>query len=259
MNKGLTITLIILLSIFTLLLSAVLVVLVKKDFKFSQFSFGEKISSTLVDEKEITNIKDINVETDVADIKVEPRDISNIKVELYSDNVKEHEITEEENDIKVVLKSEKRNSFGFGRTAPYIKIYVPKTYDKNLDVNSRVGDIKVGDLESATLKVKSDVGDVKVENILDVTIKTRVGDIKIEKINNYLSLNTKTGDIKIGNASIKKNSKIKTNVGDIRINKTNGCYIDATSNVGDKSINQNDRKSDIVLEIKSNVGDIDIN
>ena len=95
-----------------------------------------------------------------------------------------------------------------------------------------------------------------VENIY---AKLNTGDIKINNIINYMDLYTRTGDIKVDNADINKNSKIESNIGDVKLRKVSGCYIEASTKVGDTNINNTDRKSDIILKIKSKVGDIKVN
>ena len=45
----------------------------------------------------------------------------------------------------------------------------------------------------------------------------------------------------------------------IDIKNISGCYVEGSTNVGDTDINNKDRKSDIILKVKTRVGDIDIN
>lgn len=292
MNKGLTITLIVFLSVLTLSLVAGLTVLLKSDFKFENINFDDNLSTNLVEEKEINDIKDLDINTDLADIIIEGKDIDNIKVELYSNNVKDYEITDGD-VIKVVLKEREYGFFKIGRKTPNVKIYLPTSYSNSIKTNSNAGDTRVKGIKDASINIKSDVGDLKVDKIDKANITSRVGDVRIKKvnelvvdsnvgdikidevnnivsksktgdvriktINDSLDINSKTGDVKIESINLKKNSIIKSNTGDIKIKSTKGCYIDATSNVGDKSIKQNDRKSDIVLTIKNNIGDIDVN
>lgn len=292
MNKGLTIALIIFLSVVTLSLITGLTVLLKSDFKFDSFDFNNNLSTNLVEEKEFSDIKDLDITTDIADIIVEGKDIENIKVELYSNNVDDYEITDGD-VVKVVLKEKKTGFFSIGRKMPNVKVYLPKSYNKNIKTNANAGDTDIKGINDASIDVKTDVGDLKVDEIFsanvisrvgDITInkvnkltidsntgdirvsevddivsKSQTGDIRIKTINNSLDINSKTGDIRIENANLKENSIIKSNTGDIRIKNTTGCYVDGKTNVGDASISNNDRKSDIVLTIKSNIGDINVN
>ena len=67
------------------------------------------------------------------------------------------------------------------------------------------------------------------------------------------------GDIKINNATLNKNSVIKDDYGDITISNIKNVYIYSKTDYGDNDINNNDRKSDVVLKIKNNCGDIKVN
>ena len=293
MSKAVTIILIILLTIITFGLAIGLYLVLDKKIDLNNFNFNfSSVSTTLVDEKEIYNIKDLNIKTDVTDIDILENDSNSIKVELYSDYPKNYEITENANNIKVVLEEEKRiNIFSFKKT-PKVKIYVPKSYDRNIVINSNIGDVKIGYLEGATLDAKLDIGDLKVKQIKNASIDLRVGDVKIEKINSLttevktgdikiqnineiiaktttgdikinnligsIDITSNAGDVKIENAIINKNSKINSKIGDVKIGHISGCYIDAKTNVGDTKVENKDRKSNIELKITNNIGDIKV-
>ncbi len=292
MNKGLTIALITFLSVIVISLIAGLTVLLKSDFKFDSLDFDDNLSTKLVEEKEISDIKDLDINTNEADIIVEGKDIDHIKVELYSNNVEDYEITDGD-VIKVVLKEKKYSFFKIGRKTPNVKVYLPTSYSNNIKTNSNVGDTDIKGVIDASIDIKTDAGDLKVDEIAKANIISRVGDIKVKKVNelviksdigdikvgdvnnivsksntgdvkiktvnNSLDINSKAGDIKIESVKLKENSLIKSNTGDVKIKTTEGCYVEANSNVGDEKINNNDRKSDIILTIKNNIGDIKVN
>ena len=295
MSKGWIIALITFLSLLAISLVVFLVIFIKSDFKFDNLkNIGitfNNVSKTLVESKEITTIKDLDIKIDASDLEINDDDINTIKVELYSDSPKNYEITEENDKIKVVL--EEKNKMNFFKKSPKVKIYVPKNYSKNITIDGNAADVDIYDLPYATLNTKLTVGDVKINEIKNATINVKTGDIKIEKvntlttnittgdlritnindlvckvttgdvrinqINSSLDLTGKTGDVRIENANIIKNSKISLNVGDIRIKNVKGCYIDGKTRVGDTKINNTDRKSDIELNINADVGDIRVN
>ena len=181
----------------------------------------------------------------------------------------------------------------FGSFNSKIKIYVPVTYNKDAVITNRTGDITIGNLSNSNFNISVTTGDVKAEqanNMIislttgdvelnkvvkaDITattgdvdinkantvkVKLTTGDITIGEVNNSLNLTSTTGDVRITDANLLANSSIKSGTGDVRINNTTGCYIDAKTNVGDTRIDNNDRKSDIVLTITSRVGDIRVN
>ena len=65
------------------------------------------IVKKLVDEKEINSIKDLDIQTNRADVKVEEHDSDKIKVEIYSNYAKKYSIVDEEK-IKVLLEENKK-------------------------------------------------------------------------------------------------------------------------------------------------------
>lgn len=292
MSKKLNIVLIVILTAFAIALTSGLVYLINTDFNFNSINFSDNYSKKLVEEKEFDNIKNLDVKINVADLIVEEKNQNTIKVEIYSNNIKKYDISETEKLIKVSVENKKTSFINFGKS-PYVKITVPTGYSKTIAVDSKVGDVKIKKLKDAILKVESETGDVKVDEIDRVTAIISVGDIKINKVNKLIAksktgdtkigevkniscknttgdikinkvkesmvLETKTGDIKVENATISKNSSIISDVGNVKIVSTKGCYVEAKTNVGDTRINNNDRKSDIVLTITSRIGDIKVN
>lgn len=294
MNKVLTIILIVLLSIITIGLAFGLYFMINGKFNFKSFenmNFNN-VSTNLVDSKEITTLKDLDIKTNVVDVSIEENNTNTIKVELYSDYPKNYEISENENNIKIVLDEKKKAGFYVFKKIPKVKVLIPSNYDKNIVINSDVGDIKIEKFPNATLNSKLDVGDLKIKQIKDATADLRVGDIRIDKINSltsnlktgdikiqnineivaivktgdvkidtlngYINIKSTTGDVKVQNAIINKNSKIDSKIGDVKINNISGCYVNAKTDVGDTKINNKERKSDIELTITNNIGDIKV-
>lgn len=313
MNKGLTYTLIGLLSFLLIFLVGIMIFLFNGKISFDGFRIASGYSTKLVEEKEISNIHDLDITTDMADVIVEEKDINNIKVELYSEKEPEYEITESASTINIVLKQKTKVHFGLFNKSPRVVVYVPKTFNKDIKIKGTTSDVKIGNLPESNLTVKATTGDVKVkqiqnsiinlttgdikiDNINDLDSETRTGDIKIKSVktskiitttgdikieksvnvikaktntgdikindvNKSLDLSTNTGDVKIETATILSNSNITTGTGDVRIDSVTGCYVEGDTKVGDRDINNTDadRKSDIILNIKTRVGDIDVN
>ena len=292
MNKNIGITLIVILGILVIGITSGLVYLLKTDYKFNfNFDFGFGYSDTLVDSKEIDTIKDIYIDADTSDIKFKINDEDKISVELYSEDVKEFEITDKEDKVNVKLYSNR--TFGFSRKSDLIIVKIPSTYDKYINIIEKTGDIDfesfenmvaninvtTGDVRTSDLKeatIKTTTGDVKVDNVESLKVTVTTGDIKVNRVNNLESKSTtgdvvigelnnkvniesKTGDVKIDVAEIKENSSIKASTGDVKIHSLTGAYVEAKTNIGDNKVNNNDRKSDIVLEIKTSTGDIKVN
>ena len=250
MNKGLTITLISLLTLLLFFLIGIMIFLFKGNTSFNIFSITSGYSKKLIEEKEINNNLNINVKTNVADVIVEEKDINNIKVELYSEKEAEHEITESSDSVNIVLKQKVKVQFGLFNKSPSVVVYVPNNFNKNIKVNATTGDVKIGNLPNSNLYVKATTGDIKAKKINNADIKVTTGDIKIDDMNNLKS-ETRTGDYKINSA---KKISVVTNTGDIKVLNSVDEF-DATTNTGDIKI------GDVNYSINAvtNTGDIKIN
>ncbi len=274
MNKGLTITLIVLLLTLVIGLIVGMVLVIKKGIIFSNFSF-DSTSKTLIEAKELDNLKDLNIEFNILDIEIKPTEEETITIKLYSDNEKEHKIEETENTINILHK-EVEHKINFFQKTPKLVIYLPSSYDKEINIEGDVGDIHLDKLPNTNIKVNLDVGDIKGESINTANIKLKTGDIKIEKINtliadlqtgdiksneinNYLDINLKIGDVKLETVNLNENSKIELKTDDVKIQKTNEIYVETDTRIGDTKVQNNYRKAEIELTIKVDVGDIKVN
>ena len=276
-NKGLIITLIVILSIIGVLLVSLLVLLLTR---FRGFSFNMKQKQYELVKKaeyEVNNINEINTDLVSSLIELKLSTDDKIRVEYYGE--KKEDINYLYNDNKLTISETRRNRFCFGFCYHNTKtiIYLPKSYDKSLILNTISGDIEFidsfddvqtnikttsGDIKvinSKDLKIITTSGDVSISQTNNINVKTVSGDVKINDVNNYLKIETVSGDVSVDSVNIVKESSINTISGDVEINKTNSIYIDTKTTSGDIDILNNDRKSDYVLKIKTTSGDIEVN
>lgn len=270
MSNFLKVLLIVLLVLVVLCLSFGLYLFIKNDYSFSFLS--SKVE--LVESKEFDSIKDLNIDTDTADIYIKTSENNKVKVELYSNDVKEKEISNSDTSLNVTLKNDCWFLCFFSRSKIYV--YLPKNYQNNIVINSTTGDITMDDyalsnvdlhvttgditlkdVKNASIKVTT--GDVKIDNVNDVNIESTTGDINIKKVNNSMNIQTTTGDIDIYEANLKVNSYLKATTGDVTVKKTNDIYVESETSTGDNHINNNNRRSEIELKIKTSTGDVNIN
>ena len=275
MNKILKIILICLLFILVIAFSFGLFFLLKTNFSFGDYKlFSFNINNNLVEEKEIEDIKNLEVEFNSCDLNIKDSNDDKILIQIYSEDSSEHEIVI--NDELVKVKLNEKNSFHFFSKSSRIVIYLPKVFNKNIVVNGSAGDIHLGNFNEANSKIilnagdihidslnsldlNLDSGDIHVDNINDLVSDMRAGDLRVHNINNYIKLKQNAGDIKISNLNIKKNSSIDVSTGSVKISKTNDIYLDCSANIGDTKIGKNNRRSDIELVVRVNIGDIKIN
>ena len=291
MSKKLSIILIILLSILLVFVIGGMIFLFNTDLNKFNFGFNFGIASgtskKLVDEKEIVNIKDIYVDSDIADVFIKTSETGTIKVELYSDDPETYEITELENKINVVLK-EKSGSKGFNFKNSKINLYIPASYANLINIENKTGDITMDDFSSANFNAVLTTGDINIKEVNYATIKLTTGDVEIDSAYSvkseattgdfeggtirFLDVVVTTGDI---NATELDTVKAKTTTGDIKFGIINDS-LDLDTNTGDVTIekvtvlnnskiktgtgdvNINQINEGIYVEGKSNVGDVKI-
>ncbi len=274
MSKKLSIILIVLLTILLAFVVGIMIFLFKGgedklNFNFKSFAIVTSGNSTkLVDSKEVTNNKKLNVEFDVADVEVVPSDTDSIKVELYSDDPGEYEITESETEIKVVLKQKENVKFSFRRKFNKIKLYVPYNYVSTFTINGTTGDLVMDEYSSATLNATIKTGDIKIKEINMAEIKVTTGDIEVDAAS-LLNTTFTTGDVEVGtvrfltangttgdiDAKEVDRVQIKVTTGDIDIYKVNE-YLSLEATTGDIDIDTAAIKDN--SKIKVTTGDIKI-
>ena len=297
-NKNIIIGLIIFLAVLGVSLVFGMVILLNKNIDFSfGFNLGSK-NMTLVDtyEEDGKNISKVDLNLYSTDVELKESTNDNLKIEYYS-NKETANVIKKDND-RVYIDEEDSHAICIGICSNHRKtiVYLPGNYSGLINISTRSGDIKSlipaienelnivtssGDvyLKNATLvKIGTSSGDVDIgsahklvintssgdvlikELVNNLEVETRSGEIEINKVDQYLKLDTSSGDILIDDLAITNNSIIDTSSGDIKIkDNSSNCYIDFKSNSGDAHINKSDRKSDIVLEVKTRSGDIRVN
>ena len=290
-KKGLIIFLIILLAIISILLIVFMIGSINGKFRFSNL-ITHKVSNELVlDEYYDNTFSIINVSASASEIYVKESLEEKVRVVIYGNKDK---IDVKVNNNELLISSTEKGCtwFCFNKTVARIEIYLPKNYKNTLDITNNYGDIEIGEFLNATIHINEDCGDVEIDggnNIAvdndygDVTIGTahianieescgdikinsvnelvaenNYGDIKVDSVNSYFNVSNDCGDIKIEKVNIEKNSYIKDDFGNIKLGSTNEIYIDAKTDLGDVKINNNYHKSDIILTIKNDCGDIEV-
>ena len=290
MNKTVNIILIVLLSILALAVTGIFIFLITGNSFDWSFNFP-KYSDNLLESKEVNSISEISVDAKNTDVIVEKNVENKIIVELYSDNKVEHKI--ELNNDTLYINFYDNEVFRLFKKADRVLIKVPENYEDKLSIKLTTGDVKIGSFEKlspsinvGTGDVKADIlkdldvelttGDVKINTLNKINCKHTTGDVKLEKVGianvhsitgdikiNELTysadLTLTTGDVKINNATIKEDSNISITTGDIKISSCSGAYIEATNNVGDVRVNNNDRKLEKTLKLSNRVGDVRVN
>ena len=295
-KKAKIITLIVLLTFIVVsLISFMIFAITKNTFNFGSMVINQTTSKNLTHEEVYENtFNEINIKSDSADIEIKESSDDKVKVLIYSDEEDEKVDINNDTNLNINLSNNiKISFFKFNNKNSKIELYVPTNYDKkitiesdygniniadfnnlNLDIESDCGDIKIEGANNLKLKssygdsiirqvnkvnIVSDCGDVKINNANSVKIENSFGDTEIKNVTEYVNITSDCGDIEIGNMTLVRNSKIKSDLGDVSIEKISNVFIDATVDLGEIDIKNNDRQSNITLTIENNCGDIEVN
>ena len=275
-NKGLVIFLIVLLAICVVFLSGLLFFSISGKKIKGPFGFFNtyKISTTKIYDKVYENdFKDIDIDTSAANIEIKTG--SENKLVIYGEE-NLLSIDDANEILSLRYDSEPCHFFCFNIKSAKIVLYLKEEYNGKININNDYGDIDIEKFEHSKIQVDSAFGDTLVKGALDVVLSSSCGDIDIGEVenaevhNNYGDINIKKitnkadieddcGDIEINEVDLKENSTIENNFGNIKIKKTNYIMIESIVSLGDNKFNKNNYKSDIVLNIKNDCGDIEVN
>lgn len=293
-DKNQMITLIIVLTILAVIVIVFMVGMLFGNMGFMKFRnmYRMKTSNELVlNEEYNTSFEKIEIKSDASDIYIKESNDNTVKVIVYGDKDKINVNTTNDR-LLIETKSQKCLFFCINLKMEKIEIYLPKDYKNTIDIKNKYGNIDIERFKDSNIKIKESCGDilisqansinidndygdieikeankidvkascgnVEIGTINDVKIKNKYGDISVKNINNYMNIEADCGDIEIENVNINKNSYIKNSLGNIEISHTNDIHIDAKTNLGETSVNDN-YKSDIILKIKNDCGDIEVN
>lgn len=276
MNKGITITLISLLSLLVITLIVGLVLLINNNytFKFNNLNFGLGSKTTLIYDENITeNFNKIDIYSKSLDFKFVKSTDSTTNVKVYDDKKNTVSVNVENNTLKINSDNDNVCIFCFYSKRQAIISLPEKMYDlvlettsgdiyseinfNKVDLNTRSGDFELNNIKEGTIKVTS--GDIEINEADDLIINATSGDIQINKINKHLDIETTSGDIDINNLNLTKNSNIKVTSGDVTIlNASNNIYYNTSVISGDVKVNNNNRHANVELTINTKSGDITV-
>ncbi len=244
-NRGLLITLIVLLCVIALLLSGILV--------FAMTGGTHSLSKmhsilpskmvTIFDQSYNANeIKNISIDSDVGDITVKTTNDGTIR--LVADGFSSNNFSAEANGETLNVSSTEikgRKFFNAMRQGANIVLYIPKDFD--------------------ALRITSSFGDVDIVDELNtkLTVENNMGDIDAKMLGGSFDIHTDMGNIDIERTDITENSSATTNMGDIEIDKTNAVYINAKTSMGDCDVKNNTPSAPVTLTAETNMGNIEIN
>lgn len=272
-NKGLTITLIVVLSVIALGLLSFMLFAVFKAPSFPVFHCGGNSVSSKVALEEIYSggYDSVNISSTAGEVFVKAGDDENIKVTVYSDD--EVEVNTEDGSLDIAVDN-RHNSF-FNWIASKTVVYLPSDFDDKLEISNKFGDVSIesfskadidvcsdcGDIDagdSRNINVEQKCGDVDIGQAENVSVTNSLGDISVQKVLNKMVLQEDCGDISVASLELKEDSSAINKLGKIEIGSTNEIYIDAKVSLGDVKVNNNYRSSKVTLSLNNDCGDITV-
>lgn len=224
-----------------------------------------------VSEKETADVKDvekISIDLRSSDVEIKPTDKDFVTIDFEGTTDfqgKALEISRNGKELKIALnkdlKSEFTWSFGDGAVGAIeflkVKVGIPKSYNKELFLETRSGDIEIRDQKLSKFEAKLSSGDFKVNDsqIDDFEIKLTSGDLEIKNFTGKLSARSTSGEIDVKGF---KGPSLQASVtsGEIELENVDTDLIDVRATSGDVDIKVKDAKG-WKTELHATSGDID--
>lgn len=273
-NRGLIIFLIVLLILCAILLSGILFVsLSGKGRLFRGFaSFDRTVDKVIYDREFSSDVNDVLINANAANIEV--KEGTENRLVVYGED--KYLNVSEDKDLVVNYSEKGCKFFCFNVKVGKVIVYLNADFKGNIRVDNDYGDVEIGEFKESMVRVKSAYGDTSVKAAKEVDIESSAGDVEvgtvfvariennygdiiIDRVNQKLDISDDCGDIKIKQVNLTENSSIDNDFGSVKIDVTNDILIDADVSLGDKKVNNNNYKSDVVLKIKNDCGDIKVN
>ena len=216
------------------------------------------------EEFELTDIKNVNLKTVAATITVKESKDDKVKIEVFSTKEKEVTANVLEDTISVEYLDQEEHNFtiniGINEVQDEMIVYIPKDYENNILTDTNYGNISFDvSLKNASIDIVSDYGNIDIESVKNISIDCDFGNINVKNVYNKLDIETEYGNVNVDNLVINEDSNIVTKYGNVNVEKTNDIRIDTDVNLGSVDVNKNNKEADVTLNIKSEMGFINVN
>lgn len=235
---------------------------------------------------------EINIDTKMTDIYIKESTDNIVKIITYGEE-KYIDVKEKNNKLFITINDKNLIGLDLYSCISKIELHLPSNYNKVIRINSNFGNIKINKFIDATLNINNKFGDISVDEIHYIKIKSKEGNINIDTLNiaridnkngdiklntvsdleiqqkygnltienveKYLNLDVESGNIKINNIVLEKDSYIDSKYSDVKISSINDIYVDAKTDHGKIKVSKNDKESKIKLKIRNYNGDIKVN
>jgi len=213
----------------------------------------------------LDNIDLISIETTSYEVTIIPYDENELKVKLSANiqtnnNFNESQLKINKDQNKINIETYKvPNNFFFNMNNGKLDIYIPKTYNKSLDVSTISGDGYVKNLNLSSLSFNSTSGsltlkDMEMNNFIFQSASADLDATNIILKDNNNKFNSISGELNLDN--VRGNLSFNTTSGNINCNKLLGDINGGTIS-GDIDIKAS-KDVGIKVDLKTVSGDIDV-
>lgn len=215
------------------------------------FSFGmPEINSKDTYKKDITGVKELDVQLDKGSISIVEGDTATIEINGLSEDDFEIDF----DDTKLYVKEKTKNRwFNFNLLSNDIEIVIslPKDQMSFIKVQNDMGNIDITNISAKEFQIKNDMGSINMLDIIsdELSVKNDMGSIAIEGIlNNESEIKNNLGsiDVEILDTSDHYSYTIDKDLGNANVE--NGR--------GNKSSHEADAKNN--LDVSTDLGNINI-
>ena len=177
--------------------------MMKLNWDFSKLSTIKYEENNHTIDKEFKNI---NVNTNTADIKIETSDDDICRIVCYEEKNLKHtvEVVNDTLEISVLDQRKWYEHIGISAGNTQITVYLPKNEYASLTIKESTGDVKIAkNLVFENISIKASTADIKAENITvgKIELSVSTGDISLNSINceNEVNVKVSTGRTKLAN------------------------------------------------------------
>ena len=186
--------------------------------------------STTTETKEFSfsgnEVQNIQVYAGTAEVIFSESDGSDLVIQsIYSSNRNQAEVTLDENTLHVQSnkKSNVNIGFSFSKEKNRIRIQVPKQIFGKIEIESELGDITLGAVQTDSLSVFTETGSVTVRETQTkkMDIKSELGSVKITRSTGDIIIDNEMGNVEVAADSLDHNFNINNEMGSIHISTKN--------------------------------------
>ena len=219
-------------------------------FEFS-FSLGEEYNKIFEENFDIEGFDNLKMNYKVGNIYIKESQDGKVKVIAYGKE--DDEIKCEIQEKTLYIEDFHNKEIEFFGTKRKIEVFLPKEFSNIINCESTAGNINIEDFENVKLNINTKAGNVNIGNAELANIKTDAGNIKAKNVPD-LKVETKAGNVNV--EKITKKCSIKSDAGNIKVTS---LLIEEDSILETDMGNINiDETSDINVQTKNDLGKVNV-